>query len=159
MENNSSRIEAVGTMRRNGPRPFGTRDATSLIPSRYFPHCPNIIASMGLKLRRPKQTHRCEALKMFLPGLTRSQYWRMAKTTKQPLAATSLRTTRRNVLTIELTNSLRNHLLGERQCKSSTVNVVLKRRHGMRDDDKVNGNVSNNFCETVAKNGYYHQGW
>ncbi|RYC78322.1 hypothetical protein BFJ63_vAg18804 [Fusarium oxysporum f. sp. narcissi] len=47
----------------------------------------------------------------------------------QPQAALSPRTTRRNMLGTELTESLRRHLLWERQVKSSTANAVLKRRH------------------------------
>ncbi|KAK2059312.1 DUF1752-domain-containing protein [Colletotrichum caudatum] len=48
-------------------------------------------------------------------------------------AATSPRTTRRNMLATELTESLRRNLLWERQQKSSTANAVLKRRHTSHD--------------------------
>ncbi|GKT68802.1 DUF1752-domain-containing protein [Colletotrichum tofieldiae] len=48
-------------------------------------------------------------------------------------AALSPRTTRRNMLATELTESLRRNLLWERQQKSSTVNAVLKRRHTSHD--------------------------
>jgi Protein of unknown function (DUF3295)/Fungal protein of unknown function (DUF1752) len=41
----------------------------------------------------------------------------------------SPRTTRRNMLASELTESLRRHLLWERQQKSTTANAVYKRRH------------------------------
>jgi Protein of unknown function (DUF3295) len=41
----------------------------------------------------------------------------------------SPRTTRRNMLATELTESLRRHLLWERQQKSTTANAVFKRRH------------------------------
>ncbi|KAK8233391.1 hypothetical protein HDK90DRAFT_503464 [Phyllosticta capitalensis] len=47
--------------------------------------------------------------------------------------ALSPRTTRRNMLTTELTESLRKHLLWERQQKNSTNNAVLKRRHTSTD--------------------------
>lgn len=47
--------------------------------------------------------------------------------------ALSPRTTRRNMLATELTFSLRQHLLWERQQKSQTANAVLKRRHTARD--------------------------
>ncbi|KAK1996449.1 DUF1752-domain-containing protein [Colletotrichum falcatum] len=47
--------------------------------------------------------------------------------------ALSPRTTRRNVLAMELTESLRRNLLWERQQKSSTANAVLKRRHTSHD--------------------------
>jgi hypothetical protein len=48
-------------------------------------------------------------------------------------AALSPRTTRRNMLATELTESLRRNLLRERQQKSSTANAVLKRRHTSTD--------------------------
>ncbi|PTB40385.1 hypothetical protein M441DRAFT_104117, partial [Trichoderma asperellum CBS 433.97] len=48
-------------------------------------------------------------------------------------AALSPRTTCRNILATELTESLRRHLLWERQQKSSTANAVLKRRHISHD--------------------------
>jgi hypothetical protein len=47
--------------------------------------------------------------------------------------ATSPRTTRRNMLSTELTESLRKHLLWERQQKNSTSNAALKRRHTSND--------------------------
>ncbi|TQV90311.1 dsp1-1-like protein [Cordyceps javanica] len=48
-------------------------------------------------------------------------------------AALSPRTTRHNMLATELTESLRCHLLWERQQKTSTANAVLKRRHTSHD--------------------------
>ncbi|OLN85137.1 hypothetical protein CCHL11_06322 [Colletotrichum chlorophyti] len=48
-------------------------------------------------------------------------------------AALSPRTTRRNMMATELTESLRRNLLWERQQKSSTANAVLKRRHTSHD--------------------------
>ncbi|EGS19934.1 uncharacterized protein CTHT_0044270 [Thermochaetoides thermophila DSM 1495] len=48
-------------------------------------------------------------------------------------AALSPRTTRRNMLATELTESLRRNLLRERSQKSSTANAVLKRRHTSHD--------------------------
>ncbi|KAA8644313.1 hypothetical protein EYZ11_012516 [Aspergillus tanneri] len=47
--------------------------------------------------------------------------------------AHSPRTTRRNMLATELTESLRRHLLWERQQKSTTANAFLKRRHTAHD--------------------------
>ncbi|KAL8949040.1 MAG: hypothetical protein Q9222_004824 [Ikaeria aurantiellina] len=47
--------------------------------------------------------------------------------------ALSPRSTRRNMLAQELTESLRKHLLWERQQKSTTANAVLKRRHTAHD--------------------------
>ncbi|KAK3295148.1 uncharacterized protein B0H64DRAFT_373415 [Chaetomium fimeti] len=48
-------------------------------------------------------------------------------------AALSPRTTRRNMLSTELTESLRRGLLRERSQKASTANAVLKRRHTSTD--------------------------
>jgi hypothetical protein len=48
-------------------------------------------------------------------------------------AALSPRTTRRNMLSTELTESLRRNLLRERSQKASTANAVLKRRHTSTD--------------------------
>ena len=45
----------------------------------------------------------------------------------------SPKTTRRNMLATELTESLRKHLLWERQQKNTTANAVLKRRHTAHD--------------------------
>lgn len=47
--------------------------------------------------------------------------------------AHSPRTTRRNMLATELTESLRRHLLWERQQKTTTVNAGFKRRHTAHD--------------------------
>ncbi|KAI4162322.1 MAG: hypothetical protein LQ342_004036 [Letrouitia transgressa] len=47
--------------------------------------------------------------------------------------ALSPRSTRRRMLATELTESLRKHLLWERQQKSTTANAVLKRRHTAHD--------------------------
>lgn len=47
--------------------------------------------------------------------------------------AHSPRTTRRNMLATELTESLRRHLLWERQQKSATANAFMKRRHTAHD--------------------------
>ena len=50
-------------------------------------------------------------------------------TTNTHPPAHSPRTTRRNMLATELTESLRKHLLWERKQKSTTANAFLKRRH------------------------------
>ncbi|QKX58621.1 uncharacterized protein TRUGW13939_05746 [Talaromyces rugulosus] len=57
----------------------------------------------------------------------------IVKPTTQPSGAHSPRTTRRNMLATELTESLRRHLLWERQQKSTTVNAFFKRRHTTHD--------------------------
>ncbi|KAF2398685.1 DUF1752-domain-containing protein [Trichodelitschia bisporula] len=57
------------------------------------------------------------------------------QTTSNGLAPPTLspRTTRRNMLSMELTESLRKNLLWERQVRSSTANAALKRRHTSND--------------------------
>ncbi|KAL7794481.1 hypothetical protein V8C37DRAFT_401229 [Trichoderma ceciliae] len=89
-------------------------------------------------------------------------------------AALSPRTTRRNMLATELTESLRRHLLWERQQKSSTVNAVLKRRHTSHDvanlkqyperpclkqSEDVNASSWNQYLTKEANNGYHSKGW
>ncbi|KJZ71154.1 hypothetical protein HIM_09453 [Hirsutella minnesotensis 3608] len=89
-------------------------------------------------------------------------------------AALSPRTTRRNMLATELTESLRRHLLWERSQKSSTANAVLKRRHTSHDvanlkqyperacmkkaedDDATSWNQ---YFSKEALNGYHSKGW
>jgi len=51
--------------------------------------------------------------------------------------ALSPRTTRRNMLSTELTESLRKHLLWDRQVNRSTTNAALKRRHTAQDMTKL----------------------
>ncbi|KAJ2898174.1 hypothetical protein MKZ38_004140 [Zalerion maritima] len=89
-------------------------------------------------------------------------------------AALSPRTTRRNMLATELTESLRRHLLWERQQKSSTANAVLKRRHTSHDvanlkqyperpylnkAEDANASSWNEYWTKEAFNGYHTQGW
>ena len=90
-------------------------------------------------------------------------------------AALSPRTTRRNMLATELTESLRRQLLWERSQKSSTANAVLKRRHTSQDvanlkqyPEKPYMNRENNDANASSwdqyfnKNpftGYHAQGW
>ena len=87
--------------------------------------------------------------------------------------ALSPKTTRRNMLATELTESLRKHLLWERQQKSTTANAVLRRRHtaldmsnlqdypGPRLDlskDASKNNAWNHYFDYGS--GEYHQaGW
>ncbi|RAK97767.1 uncharacterized protein BO80DRAFT_185972 [Aspergillus ibericus CBS 121593] len=72
-----------------------------------------------------------ENLTMRGPDVPRSKPIIM-KPTPQSVAH-SPRTTRRNMLATELTESLRRHLLWERQQKSATANAFLKRRHTAHD--------------------------
>lgn len=86
-------------------------------------------------------------------------------------AALSPRTTRRNMLATELTESLRKHLLWERQQKNTTANAVLKRRHTAHDVANLSQFPTATGSGTTSKNnswnhyfehglGEYHQkGW
>lgn len=89
-------------------------------------------------------------------------------------AAYSPRTTRRNMLATELTESLRRHLLWERQQKTSTANAVLKRRHTshdvanlkqfpdkpcLKESENANAGSWNQYLNRDALNGYHSKGW
>lgn len=73
-----------------------------------------------------------ENLTMRGPDVPRSKPIIMKPPNPQSMAH-SPRTTRRNMLATELTESLRRHLLWERQQKSATANAFLKRRHTAHD--------------------------
>ncbi|KAM0744633.1 hypothetical protein ACQRIT_000017 [Beauveria bassiana] len=86
----------------------------------------------------------------------------------------SPRTTRRNMLATELTESLRRHLLWERQQKTSTANAVLKRRHTSHDvanleqipkkpylkqSEDANASSWNQYFNKDTSDGYHSKGW
>ncbi|KAH8903170.1 DUF1752-domain-containing protein [Coniochaeta sp. PMI_546] len=86
----------------------------------------------------------------------------------------SPRTTRRNMLATELTESLRRHLLWERSQKNATLNAVLKRRHTSHDVANLKQYPGQNLRQQPDKpfmkdnlevtnwgspNNYYEQGW
>ena len=62
----------------------------------------------------------------------------------------SPRTTRRNMLTTELTESLRKHILWERQQKNVTANAALKRRHTSQDVKNLRQYPRTNLREQVS---------
>ena len=87
----------------------------------------------------------------------------------QPLAL-SPRTTRRNMLATELTESLRKHLLWERQQKNTTASAHLKRRHTAADVTRLvefparapsasKNNSWNNRLFDGAQYEYHAAGW
>jgi hypothetical protein len=80
----------------------------------------------------PSPDDEAENLTMRGPDVPRSKPI-IVKPTSQASGAHSPRTTRRNMLATELTESLRRHLLWERQQKSTTANAVFKRRHTTHD--------------------------
>lgn len=87
--------------------------------------------------------------------------------------ALSPKTTRRNMLATELTESLRKHLLWERQQKSTTANAVLRRRHtafdmsnlqeypGQKPDLSKDGSKNNawNLYFDHGSGEYHQTGW
>lgn len=97
-----------------------------------------------------------------------------ANSVSQPVAM-SPRTTRRNMMSTELPESLRRHLLWERSQKSSTANAVLKRRHTSHDVanlkqyppqphmnkcyDDVNASSWDQDFTREAFGGYHTKGW
>ncbi|KAK7736506.1 hypothetical protein SLS53_006936 [Cytospora paraplurivora] len=80
-------------------------------------------APRGAPMRSINELPRTSAQPIMAPANNVSQ---------QPMAM-SPRTTRRNMMSTELPESLRRHLLWERSQKSSTANAVLKRRHTSHD--------------------------
>lgn len=62
--------------------------------------------------------------------------------------ALSPRTTRRNMLSTELTESLRRNLLWDRQVNRSTTNAALKRRHTAQDMTKIQQFPGENVPQT-----------
>ncbi|KIW04410.1 uncharacterized protein PV09_04686 [Verruconis gallopava] len=62
--------------------------------------------------------------------------------------ALSPRTTRRNMLSTELTESLRKHILWDRQVNRSTTNAALKRRHTAQDMTKIRHFPGENHPQT-----------
>lgn len=73
--------------------------------------------------------------------------------------ALSPRTTRRNMLATELTESLRKHLLWERQQKNTTASAVLKRRHTAHDVTKLNNYPQPSFMSGNKGNTSKNNSW
>ncbi|KAL2755580.1 hypothetical protein ACRALDRAFT_2034638 [Sodiomyces alcalophilus JCM 7366] len=149
--------------------------STSAIPHARFPQGPSLAAS-------PNDSD--EAPLMMKRGVRRSPLKpivEIPRSTAQPIrapaghphmqAALSPRTTRRNMLSTELTESLRRNLLWERQQKSSTANAVLKRRHTSHDvanlkqypeklymgkDEDADSNL---YFQKETFGGYHSKGW
>lgn len=101
------------------------------------------------------------------PGMTKSRPIIMTTSNTHP-PALSPRTTRRNMLASEMTESLRKHLLWERQQISTTAKAVLKRRHtaydiaNLKDYPEKEGQTSknNSWNHFFDQGGEYNQaGW
>ncbi|KAI9805997.1 MAG: hypothetical protein M1826_004692 [Phylliscum demangeonii] len=73
----------------------------------------------------------------------------------------SPRSTRRHMLATELTESLRKHLLWERQQKHSTTSAALKRRHTSHDVAHLQAypHDSKDTSKTNSWNHYYDLGF
>ena len=108
-----------------------------------------------------------EAAEMLPPGMTRSKPIITTTSNTHP-PALSPRTTRRNMLASEMTESLRKHLLWERQQISTTAKAVLKRRHtafdiaNLKDYPEKEGQTSknNSWNHFFDQGGEYNQaGW
>ena len=89
-------------------------------------------------------------------------------------AAFSPRTTRRNMLATELSESLRRHLLWERHQKTSTANAVLRRRHTshdvanlkqfpekpcLKESEGAYASERNSYFNKDFSDGYHSKGW
>ncbi|KAI0133641.1 hypothetical protein BJ170DRAFT_590658 [Xylariales sp. AK1849] len=160
--------------------------STSAIPqrARTFHQVPQMVASPndsddnGLEMKSRGMRHTPLKPITEIPRSNAQPITTSAPSNHQ--AALSPRTTRRNMLATELTESLRRHLLWERQHKSSTANAVLKRRHtshdvanlkqypekaymgrGNTDESKEEPNASswNQYLEREELGGYHAQGW
>jgi hypothetical protein len=151
--------------------------STSTIP-------PTRIANSHSRTLLPKRSNRASLMMKGMRGPALKPIHDVPRSTAQPImtgpnhlqpqAALSPRTTRRNMLATELTESLRRHLLWERQQKSSTANAVLKRRHTSQDvaslkqfpekhcmkkSEDVNASSWNQYFSKEASDGYHSKGW
>lgn len=89
------------------------------------------------------------------PTMTRSKPIIMTTSNTHP-PALSPRTTRRNMLASEMTESLRKHLLWERQQISTTAKAVLKRRHTAYDVTKLSEYPGDREGQTSRNNSWNH---
>ncbi|KAF5596946.1 hypothetical protein FPANT_4206 [Fusarium pseudoanthophilum] len=151
--------------------------STSAIPRSRMAHGPSLGAS-------PNDSDEAPLMMKGMRGPGLKPIHEVPRSSAQPImtgpnhiqaqAALSPRTTRRNMLATELTESLRRHLLWERQQKSSTANAVLKRRHTshdvanlkqypekpcMKKSEDVNASSWNQYFSKEASDGYHSKGW
>ncbi|RSM14661.1 hypothetical protein CEP52_001185 [Fusarium oligoseptatum] len=151
--------------------------STSAIPRSRMAHGPSLGAS-------PNDSDEAPLMMKGMRGPGLKPIHEVPRSNAQPImvgpshvqaqAALSPRTTRRNMLATELTESLRRHLLWERQQKSSTANAVLKRRHTshdvanlkqypekpcMKKSEDVNASSWNQYFSKEASDGYHSKGW
>ena len=89
------------------------------------------------------------------PTMTQSKPIIMTTSNTHP-PALSPRTTRRNMLASEMTESLRKHLLWERQQISTTAKAVLKRRHTAFDVTKLSEYPNEKDGQSSKNNSWNH---
>ena len=89
------------------------------------------------------------------PTMTKSKPIIMTTSNTHP-PALSPKTTRRNMLATEMTESLRKHLLWERQQISTTAKAVLKRRHTAYDVTKLSEYPGEKEGQTSKNNSWNH---
>lgn len=125
---------------------------------------PPIGPSAGTSLEEEEEEEEDSGLAMLPPNMTRSKPIIVTTSNTHP-PALSPRTTRRNMLATELTQSLRKHLLWERQQKSTTANAVLKRRHTAHDVANLQeypgqkpSQISKDGSKTNSWNHYFDHG-
>jgi len=155
--------------------------STSAIPrARAALNGPSLVASPNDSDEAPlmmKRGNRPAPMRSIHEGgpRTAAQPINVAATGVHPQAALSPRTTRRNMLATELTESLRRQLLWERSQKTSTANAVLKRRHTShdvanlkqypekpymnRENNDANASSWDQYFNKDTFTGYHAQGW
>lgn len=154
-----------------------SHSASAILRSRAGPSAPTLAASPNDSDEGP----------LMMKGMRPSNLKpiiEVPRSSAQPIAAPtnyvhaqvalSARTTRRNMLSTELTESLRRHLLWERQQKTSTANAVLKRRHTsqdvanlrqfpekpcMKQSEDANASSWNQYFNKDTFDGYHSKGW
>lgn len=117
----------------------------------------------------PDEAAEDPSVPMLGPHMTRSKPIIMTTSNAHHQMALSPRTTRRNMLSTEMTESLRKHVLWERHQKKATANAVLKRRHTAHNlvnlqnhpgQENSKGDSKNNSWNFGPAIGEYHQvGW
>ncbi|KAH7132819.1 hypothetical protein EDB81DRAFT_904941 [Dactylonectria macrodidyma] len=152
--------------------------STSTIPrSRMASNSPSLGAS-------PNDSDEAPLMMKGTRPLTLKPIHEITRSSSQPIvshaghvqgqAALSPRTTRRTMLATELTESLRRHLLWERQQKSSTANAAPKRLHTSHDvanlkqypvksciktSEDADASSWNQYFSKETSNGYHSKGW
>lgn len=146
-----------------------TRTTPNGLPGAFMGASPNDSDESPLMMKGMRHS----ALKP-ISEIPRSTAQPIVTHTSHHQAALSPRTTRRNMLATELTESLRRHLLWERQQKTLTAKASLKRRHTshdvanlkqfpdkvcMKPTEDVEARSWNQFFSKEALNGYHSKGW